>query len=66
MNKRTLSDIYIMDVDDENSTKRMKTQYKGEIIRQDEQNLDDSWKIFILQQHHVQMEQYSFAGKYST
>ena len=41
MNKRTLSWINTMYVDDENSNKRMKTPSKGEKIRQYEQNLDD-------------------------
>ena len=49
-----------MDVDDENSNKRLKTQPEREMTMQDEQSVDDEKKGLLLQQHRVQIREYYF------
>ena len=55
LNKRYLSEINIMDVDDENSNKRIKTHPEREMTMQDEQSADDEKKGLILHQKDVQI-----------
>ena len=47
LNKRDLSEINIMDVDEENSNKRQNTQPEREMTMQDEQSVDDQKKVFF-------------------
>ena len=55
-----LSEIEIMDADEEYSNKRLKTQLEREMTMQDEQSADDEKKGLILRQHHVQIIEYYF------
>ena len=50
-NKRIISEIDSMEVDEEISNKKNKIQSQGEIIMHVEQNLSDSRKSDLLQQN---------------
>ena len=49
-----------MDFDEENSNKRLNTQPEREMMIHDEQSADDEKKGLILQQQHLQIEEYYF------
>ena len=55
VNKRAISKIDNMEVDEEVSNKRIKIQSQGEVVMRDEQSLSDSGKSILLQQKPVQM-----------
>ena len=62
LNKRRLSEIENMDVDENSSCKKIKThsedvQVSGEMI------LEDSKKIVLFPKKSVQMHQFSFGGE---